>query len=132
MDIVNDNMNKKILEDKTVMNVELSKFKVKKGKETLVDEWLKFLNDNMEDVLLTLKDEKMYVETIFQEKTSTGEYLYWFSIQGDGGLNVEESSHEVDKKHVEYWYECIDEEVPHVDLNAEVIMIQNSVRKTLS
>lgn len=34
------------------MNVELTKFKVKKGKSQHVDEWLKFLNENMKDVLI--------------------------------------------------------------------------------
>lgn len=43
------------------MNVELTKFKVKKGKSQRVDEWLKFLNENMKDVLITLEDEKMFV-----------------------------------------------------------------------
>nr|WP_245911481.1 DUF6176 family protein [Paraliobacillus ryukyuensis] len=35
------------------MNVELSKFKVKQGKSSFVDEWTTFLND-----------EKMYVELL--------------------------------------------------------------------
>lgn len=50
------------------IKVELSKFKVKQGKSDVVDNWIKFLNKNMKDVLLTLKDEKMYVETIFRQK----------------------------------------------------------------
>ena len=52
------------------MQVELTRFKVKPGMSSVVDEWLKFLNDNMEGVLLTLEREKMYVETIFREKMS--------------------------------------------------------------
>jgi hypothetical protein len=47
------------------MIVELTRFSVKPGMSHKVDEWLKFLNDNMEGVLLTLEREKMYVETIF-------------------------------------------------------------------
>jgi hypothetical protein len=42
------------------MNVELTRFKVKDGKSEKVDEWLKFLNNNMKDVLVTLEGEKMY------------------------------------------------------------------------
>jgi hypothetical protein len=52
----------------------------------------------MNDVLLTLKDEKMYVEVIFREKNDDNEYLFWLSVQGNGGKIVEESKHEVDKK----------------------------------
>ena len=50
------------------MIVELTRFRVKLGMSHKVDEWLKFLNDNMEGVLLTLEREKMYVETIFREE----------------------------------------------------------------
>ena len=66
------------------MNVELTRFKVKEGKSARVDAWLKFLNDNMEDVLVTLDGEKMYVETIFRELINGEEFLYWYSIQGEG------------------------------------------------
>ena len=55
------------------MQIELSKFKVKEGKSKQVDEWMELLNQYMDQVLLTLKDEKMYVETIFREKDRTGE-----------------------------------------------------------
>lgn len=113
------------------INVELSKFKVKKGKTKVVDEWMDFLNQHMEQVLLTLKDEKMYIESIFREKDAENEYLYWFSVQGEGGNNVEESQHEVDKRHLEYWYECIDEETPHVDLETKVVMIPDTIRNVM-
>lgn len=103
--------------------IELSKFKVKDGKSTRVDEWLKFLNDNMEKVLLTLEDEKMYVENIFREKNDQGEFLYWYSIQGKNGMPVSKSSHEVDKIHIEFWQECIDKSAPKVDLVPSVTMI---------
>ena len=49
------------------MNVELTRFKVKQGKSHRVDAWMQLLNDNMKEVLLTLNDEKMYVETIFRK-----------------------------------------------------------------
>ena len=108
------------------MNIELSRFRVKEGKTKIVDEWMQFLNDNMEEVLLTLNDEKMYVETIFREKTGDAEYLYWYSIQGDGGQNVNESSSWIDKKHLEYWDECIDND-SQVDMTMEVSMIPHRI-----
>jgi hypothetical protein len=52
-----------------VLQIGLSKFKVKKGKSYVVDEWMAFLNDHLEEVLLTLKDEKMYVEQFSVKKT---------------------------------------------------------------
>ncbi len=47
------------------MNIELTRFRVKRGKTELVNEWMKFLNDHIKDVLLTLEDEKMYIENTF-------------------------------------------------------------------
>jgi hypothetical protein len=86
-----------------MLNIELTRFKVKKGKSKVVDEWLSFLNDNMNETLLTLEAEKMYVETIFREVLNGDEYLYWYSVQGVGGQEVEDSESFIDKKHLEYW-----------------------------
>lgn len=114
------------------VRVELTRFRVKEGKSQKVDEWLKFLNDHMEDTLLTLEGEKMYVETIFREILDGKEYLYWYSIQGEGGINVEESESYIDKKHLAYWDECIDSQIPAVDLKTEVVMISKSVESVIS
>lgn len=61
-----------------MINIELSRFKVLEGKSSKVDEWMKFLNDNMEDTLLTLEGEKMYVESIHREIIEGVEYLLVF------------------------------------------------------
>ena len=42
-----------------MLKAELSRFKVKEGKSGKVDEWMAFLNDHMEDTLLTLENEKI-------------------------------------------------------------------------
>lgn len=89
------------------MNIELTKVKVKKGKSAVVDKWMALLNKEMDKVLLTLEDEKMYVETIFREVTGGEEFLYWYSIQGEGGALLAESKHEIDNLHIAYWEECI-------------------------
>ena len=113
------------------MNVELTRFRVKQGMSYKVDEWLTFLNEHLEDVLVTLEGEKMYVETIFRETLNGEEYLYWYSVQGEGGQDVETSSHWIDKKHLEYWDECIDEDFGSVDLLTEVVMIPNAVKAAM-
>lgn len=114
------------------MNVELTRFKVKDGMSDVVNEWLQFLNENMQERLLTLEKEKMYVETIFREVLNGDEFLYWFSVQGEDGQNVDESTHWIDKKHLEYWEKCIDDEVIPVDLTPEVILIPDAIRKNMS
>lgn len=113
------------------MNVELTRFKVKKGKSERVDEWLSFLNDNNKEVLVTLEGEKMFVETIFRETLNGEEYLYWYSVQGEGGQEVEQSEHWIDKKHIEFWSECIDEKFKPVDLKTEVVMITQKVKDSM-
>ena len=109
------------------INVELTRFKVKQGKKERVDQWMKLLNDHMSSVLLTLFDEKMYVETIFREEIDGTLYLYWYSIQGEGGTEIHKSHHEIDKKHLEFWEECIDPSYRPVDLKTEVVMIQEVI-----
>ena len=58
------------------LQVELSRFRIKKGKSALVDQWMTFLSDHMEDLLLTLQGEKMSIETIFCEVLDGQECLY--------------------------------------------------------
>lgn len=113
------------------LNVELSRFRVKEGKTAKVDEWMAFLNEHMEDTLLTLEGEKMYVETIFREVLDGREYLYWYSVQAEGGIEVEDSESYIDKKHLEYWEECIDPSYGMVDLDPQVIMIPKPVYETM-
>ena len=113
------------------MNIELTRFKVKDGKTDKVEEWLNFLNENMKDVLITLEKEKMYVETIFKETFDGVEYLYWYSVEGENGQDVEDSEHWIDKKHLEYWEECIDSNVAPVDIDTRVVMIPEKIRSAM-
>lgn len=116
---------------KNNLYVECTRFRVLQGKSKLVDEWMQFLNKNMEDVLLTLDGEKMYVETVFRETIDGNEYLYWYSVQGEGGIDVRDSESWVDIKHLEFWDRCIDEAYGHVDLITEVVMIPNIVKESM-
>lgn len=113
------------------LHVELSRFRVKEGKSSVVDQWMNFLNEHMEDTLLTLQGEKMYVETIFCEVLDGQEYLYWYSVQAEGGIEVENSESYIDKKHLEYWEECIDPIFGMVDLNPQVVMIPKPIYEAM-
>lgn len=113
------------------MIVECTRFRVKKGKSKRVDEWMNMLNDRMPEVLLTLEDEKMYVETILRETVDGDEFLYWYSVQGENGAGVEDSEHDLDKKHLEFWDECIDETYKPVDLKTQVVMIPEKIKRVM-
>ena len=101
------------------MNIELSRFRVRKGKSEVVDKWMNFLNENMEEVLLTLDGERMYVETIFREKCDDEEYLYWYSIQGENGIRVEESDSWIDKNY-------------YVEMSMQVSMIPHHIANLMT
>ncbi|MFT0188254.1 DUF6176 family protein [Candidatus Enterococcus avicola] len=111
-----------------MIQTELTRFKVKTGKTATVDEWMTFLNDHMKETLLTLENEKMFIETVFREQLDGIEYLYWYSVQRNGGNRVENSENWIDKKHLEYWDECIDSSYKPIDLTAEVVMIPDKIR----
>ncbi|MGG0663457.1 DUF6176 family protein [Viridibacillus arvi] len=114
-----------------MLEIECTRYRVQQGKSEKVTEWLKFLNDNMRDVLVTLEGEKMYVETIFREVWNNEEYLYWYAVQGKGGNAVEESTHWIDKKHLDYWDECIDPTFIPVNLSTEVVMIPEKIKRNM-
>ncbi|MFD2830650.1 DUF6176 family protein [Corticicoccus populi] len=114
------------------MQVELTKFRVKQGKSELVDEWMAFLNENMQDVLVTLDGEKMFIETIMRDKIGEHEYLYWYSVQSDHGGTSKEIQNCIDAKHLQYWDKCIDKTFRPRDLKNEVVMIPNHLRDYMS
>ena len=114
------------------MRVELTKFRVKEGKSKRVDEWIEYIHENMDDVLLNLEGERMYVETIFREAFNNVEYLYWYSVQDDqagddDGLTLPE----IDKTHLEFFDECIDRTFRPEDMTAAVTMIPYRIRKAM-
>ena len=63
------------------------------GRSDVVEERMALLRDHEQAVRETLGPERMHVETIFSETVDGVEYLYWYSIQGEGGSDVESSGH---------------------------------------
>lgn len=59
--------------------IELTRFRIKKGKEKKAQEWMNFLNEHHVDTVKTMAAEKMYVETVFSEKNKDG-YTYFTGI----------------------------------------------------
>ncbi|OEH93567.1 DUF6176 family protein [Bacillus solimangrovi] len=118
------------------MEVRLTKYRIKEGKSKRVDEWMDMLNENMDKVLIILKNENLYVETMFREKSSDGEFLYWYAIKGrevEVELTEEETNNknEIIKKHMEFWEECIVPEEQPV-INTEVVMIPKNIQEKMN
>ena len=113
------------------MRVELTRVRVKEGKSARVDDWLKMLNDNMDEVIQTLDREQMKVEVIFREMIDGEEYLYWFSVQGEAGEDVNTSLFEVDRKHLAFHQECIDHQYGAHDAQPQVVMVPPNIARSL-
>ena len=113
------------------MRVELSRFRIKKDKSDRVDEWMKMLNDNMEEVIQTLDREQMKIEVIFREVINDEEYLYWFSVQGETGESLETSEFKVDQKHSKFHNECIDHSYGMRDAQPQVVMAPREIAKAM-
>src|SRR5699024_10722901 len=89
---------------------------------------MEFLNDNMQDALLSLDGEKMFVETIMRDTVGDREYLYWYSIQADDGDTNSEVAECIDRRHLSYWNRCIDKAYRPRNLQNEVVMIQTVLK----
>ena len=113
------------------MRVELTRVRVKEGKSSRVDDWLKMLNDSMDEVIQTLDREQMKVEVIFREMINGEEYLYWFSVQGEAGEDVNASPFEVDRKHIAFHEECIDHAYGAHDAQPQVVMVPPKIAQIL-
>jgi len=113
------------------MRVELTRVRVKEGKSARVDEWLRMLNDNMSEVIQTLDREQMKVEVIFREMVDGEEYLYWFSVQGEAGEEVNTSPFDVDRQHMAFHEECIDHKYGAHDAQPQVVMVPPNLAEAL-
>src|SRR5262245_52629269 len=116
---------------RATMKVELTRFRVKRGKSSRVDEWLSMLNASRDEVLQTLEREQMKLEVIFREFVAGEEYLYWFSVLGDAGEPVTTSPFAIDQKHVAFHEECIDPDYGMRDSQPQVIMIPTRIAQAM-
>ncbi len=105
------------------MKTELTRFRIKPGMSARVDEWHATLNARKAECLETLEREKMYVEAIFREKIGDEEFIYWFSVQGEGAESIESSPFPIDAIHQAFGEDCIDRTYPRVDIDASVMFL---------
>ncbi|GEM_PF-2716673 len=104
--IAKDNKSKNT-ELKYPLRAKLQRFEIVEGKEQRFNEWMDFLRAEREAAVETLENEKMYFEAVFSDTVDGKTYAFWLTFQGEGGKPVESSKHELDKKHLEFWNECI-------------------------
>ena len=88
---------------------EFMTFRVREGKEARAGEWMKLLRERQRECVATLDRERMRFESIFALQRDGRLYLSWLSVQGEGGESVKTSEHEIDRLHMAFWRECIDD-----------------------
>jgi len=98
------------------MKTEFSLFRVKIGKHARALEWMQVLRDRRDECIDTLEREAMYYESVFKTEFNNRLYLAWFSVQGDVHASVHDSKHPIDKLHLEFWDECIEQEFKPIDM----------------
>ena len=89
------------------LTARLQRFEVVEGKEQRFNEWMNYLRAQRVAAVETLEGEKTYFEAVFSDKTDGKTYAFWMTFKGEGGRPVESSNYELDKKHLEFWNECI-------------------------
>ncbi|WP_225884225.1 DUF6176 family protein [Lacticaseibacillus mingshuiensis] len=99
--------------------IELEGFAVKSDKRERAREWMRFLRKNQSAVDATLAGEHLRVEQIFSFELAGRLYLCWYTNGEDGGADVTASAASVDRMHVAFWQECIDESVPSIKFALE-------------
>ena len=93
------------------LDIKLYKFEVRKGKESVAEEWLDYLKSNRELGEELLKGERAYLEAYFKAVEEGTMYVYMFFSSDDVNFSNDHAMNHgspLDKKHFEYMNECID------------------------
>ena len=74
----------------------------------------------------------MLYESVFQKQVDGRLYLAWFSVQGKSGLDVDSSTHPIDKLHLQFWEECIDTSWKAIDMEHVVSFYHETLGQLLN
>lgn len=91
------------------------KIKLKPNSLQKVSEWSKELNSREEEVFETLRDEGVYLETVFLETTKEADYLiYVMKLEDEerAAQVVKTSKHKIDAFHKKFKADCWESRTP--------------------
>lgn len=86
-----------------------AKIKLKKGSLTEVKAWALELNNRIEEAMETLRDEGVYLETVFLDSAGDADYLIYFMKVLDAekaGQIAQKSKHAIDAFHQQFKKNC--------------------------
>jgi len=109
--------------------VELSRAKVLPGAGAEADRWMTMLDDRVDECVATLDRERMAVEIVFRLKEAGEDYLFWVTIRGEGGAELESSEHQIDLDHQAQARRT--KEPGWVEAEPQVLMLPEPVREAV-
>lgn len=109
----------------------LDRFTVRHGKESRAHEWMRILNERIEECQASLGQEKMYFEAIFSEEHEGRLFLYWIEMKDEGGQQVRQSEATIDQVHLAFWDECIEPGTRQV-IATELVLIPQFFRNAIA
>jgi hypothetical protein len=113
------------------MRVELSRFKVKQDKSARVTEWMAMINARMDEIQKIIPTEQMKLEVIFREMIGGEEFLYWFSVQGEEGVDADTSAFSLVHDFSRFHGECIDHGYGMRDAQPQVVIVPPETAKAM-
>lgn len=88
------------------MRLELLPARIRPGKEPRADEWMRMLNDRVQECRDTLGPERMAFEAQFRDTDADGtQWLYHLSLYGEPSPGLDETN-PVDRAHADFSREC--------------------------
>jgi hypothetical protein len=108
--------------------VELSRGKVLPGASAEADRWMRMLNDRLDECVATLDAERMAIEIVFRLREGEDEYLYWVSVHGADGAELDVSN-PVDRDHVAQAMRT--KEPGWVEAEPQVLLLPDPVRRAV-
>lgn len=109
--------------------VELSRAKVLPGASAEADRWMTMLDDRVDECVATLDRERMAVEIVFRLEEAGEDYLFWVTIRGEGGAELESSEHQIDLDHQTQARRT--KEPGWVEAEPQVLMLPEPVREAV-
>jgi hypothetical protein len=93
------------------------------------DRWMTMLDERVDECVATLHRERMAVEIVFRLREDGQDYLYWLAIRGEGGAQLQSSTHLIDLDHEAQSRRT--KEPGWVEADPQVLMLPDPVREAI-
>jgi hypothetical protein len=109
--------------------VELSRGRVLPGASEEADRWMRMLDERAEECVATLDRERMAIEIIFRLQEDGEDHLFWVTVRGEGGADMDSSEHAIDHDHLAQARRT--KEPGWVEAEPQVLLLPDPVRRAV-